>query len=257
MTPAGQPSPAYFFYRFFWNALDWIFPPICGGCQLTGERWCEACQRKVTRITGNICPRCGDPRHDANICPDCAHHPPEYTQLRSFGLFQGTLREAMHRLKYQQDIGLGEALSKHLIELYNQEKWAVDCIVPVPLSSHRLKERGYNQASLLARPLALAVRKPYRPDILHRVRDTRSQVGLTAVERRANVEDAFSSEPRQVKGKTILIVDDVTTTGSTINACAQALCASGASAVFGLTLSRAVLQADADDRPKPSHSIWR
>jgi ComF family protein len=152
-------------------------------------------------------------------------------------------------MKYKDDIGLGEALSKHLIDLYNDLKWEVDLVAAVPLSRSRLKERGYNQAGLLARPLAYAIQKPYCTGILSRKRETRSQVGLDAHQRQANVKDAFEAVDKLVRGKVILIIDDVTTTGSTIGACSQALNLAGASAVFGMTLTRAVLQADADDRP--------
>lgn len=146
-------------------------------------------------------------------------------------------------------MGMGEALSKHLIELYNDLKWDIDMIVPVPLSKAHYKKRGYNQAGLLARPLAYAVEKPYRPGALERTRDTLSQVHLGAHERRKNVSNAFGAKAEIVKGKNILVIDDVTTTGSTISACAKALKSAGASTVFGMTLARSVLQADVDDQP--------
>jgi competence protein ComFC len=255
MKAAGLVHPAYFLYRFFWGWIDWVFPPICGGCGSMGERWCSTCQAGITRISGNICPHCGEPQVGVELCPSCRTNPPGYSQLRSFAQFQGPIRNATHRLKYQRDIGLGEALSIHLIELYNVNKWKVDVIVPVPLSVNRQKERGYNQSSLLGRPLALAINKPFRTDMLLKNRETHTQVGLNALERKRNVAGAYSTHPNLVNGKSILIIDDVTTTGSTISACAQALHQAGASAVYGLTLTRAVLQADADDQPNPSHSI--
>jgi ComF family protein len=172
-------------------------------------------------------------------------------------VFQGPLRKALHRLKYERDIGLGDPLSNHLIEYYNELKWDIDFVTVVPLSKERLRERGYNQAALLARPFAYAIHKPYLPKLLYRKRNTRTQVGLNASERRQNVNNAFGARLEKVHEKNILVIDDVTTTGSTISACAQALRQAGASAVYGLTLSRAVLQADADDQPKPSHTKWR
>ena len=248
MKSAGPLSPAYFLYHTFWCAVDWLFIPSCGGCGRSGTRWCEACQEKISRLAAPFCPRCGEPQTHDLICRKCLTHPPAYDALRSFAIFCGPIQEALHRLKYKRDIGLGEILSKHLIELYNQFDWSIDIVSPVPLSAHRIKERGYNQASMLARPLAYAIGKPYQV-VLRKNRDTRSQVGLSARERQQNVAGAFTSVPDQVKGRTILVIDDVTTTGSTINACAQALRQAGASAVYGLTLARAMLQADADDRP--------
>ncbi len=253
MKMAGQVRPAYFLYHTFWQSLDWLFPPTCGGCGELATRWCPSCQEQVTRITGPVCSLCGDPLPADGLCRDCATTPPLYQALRSFGVFTGPLREAMHRLKYKRDIGIGEALSKHLIELYNDLKWDINLVVPVPLSAERARERGYNQSGLLGRPLAYALDQPYLPTALTRSRNTRTQVGLSAQERRKNVEDAFVANPDQVKRKVVLVIDDVTTTGSTISACAQALHQAGASAVFGLTLARAVLQADADDQPNPSH----
>jgi ComF family protein len=169
-------------------------------------------------------------------------------------MFDGPLRAALRRLKYERDIGLGEPLSKHLIELYNQVKWDIDLVVPTPLSAHRAKERGYNQSAALARPFASAIQKSYQPTALRRTRETRSQVGLSALERRKNVEDSFIARRELVVGKTVLIIDDVMTTGSTINACSQALRMAGASSVYGLTLARAALHTHTDDQPHPIRS---
>jgi competence protein ComFC len=266
MKLAGQERPAYFLYHSFWCILDWLFPPTCGGCKQPFQRWCTTCQMGITRITGPICACCGDPltispsTHDPHgnmpyitLCRDCQAHPPEYQAMRSFGVFGGPLREAMHRLKYQRDVGLGEPLSKHLVELYNELKWDIDLVSPVPLSAKRARERGYNQSGLLARPFAYAVDLPYQPGALQRNRETHSQVGLSANERQQNVQGAFTAKVDKVKGKVVLVIDDVMTTGSTISACAQALRKAGASAVYGLTLARAVQKTDADDRqPTPS-----
>jgi competence protein ComFC len=251
MKLAGQLRPAYFLYSSFWTALDWVFPPTCGGCNAVGLRWCSACQQKINRLTENVCSCCGEPGVKDQVCQTCLAEPVHYTALRSFGAFGGPLREALRRLKYQRDIGIGEALSKHLIELYNDLNWEVDLVAPVPLSKSRIRERGYNQSSMLGRPFAYAIEKPYRQSVLQRTRETRSQVSLSKSERKQNVEGAFKAHDQSVRGKVVLIIDDVTTTGSTINACAQALRNAGASAVFGLTLARAVQQADADDRPTP------
>jgi ComF family protein len=216
------------------------------------------------RICGNICTRCGEPLStpragaraataSPRLCADCQARLPEFAAIRSFGAFRGRLRDALHRLKYQRDVGLGEALSKHLIELYNDLQWEIDLVAPVPLSPMRARERGYNQSGLLARPLAYAIQRPYQPGALLRTRETRSQVGLTIKERQQNVDGAFSAKAGMVKGKIVLVVDDVMTTGSTISACSRALLAAGASAVYGLTLARAISPSDADDRPIPSY----
>lgn len=158
-------------------------------------------------------------------------------KLRSWAVYEDPLRAAIIRLKYKRDMALGEALAELLMRKYIQEGWQADVIVPVPLGAARMAERGYNQAALLARPLALRLALPYSTQV-KRVRETRSQVGLSAQERRDNVRGAFWADPHRFQRQQVLLVDDVTTTGSTLDACAQALLEVGADSVFGLTLAR-------------------
>jgi ComF family protein len=150
----------------------------------------------------------------------------------------------LHRLKYQNDIGLGQALADPLTQYLQQLSWHVDLVVPVPLGKDRKNDRGYNQVALLALPLALNCDLDYLPDALIRDRETMSQVGLSVHERMANVSGAFAAVPSKVTGKRVLIVDDVCTTGATIRSCAVALKQAGATAVYGLSLARAVLAHD-------------
>ncbi|MDZ4158176.1 MAG: phosphoribosyltransferase family protein [Anaerolineaceae bacterium] len=145
---------------------------------------------------------------------------------------------------------MGEALAQHLRALLYQHRWRVDLVIPVPLSTQRLRERGYNQAGLLAFPLAIACRLTYSPYSLQRVHETRSQVGLNEKERLHNVRGAFRANPHKVRGRTALIVDDVATTGATIESCASALLEAGAVSVYGITLARALLHRDGVDTPK-------
>src|SRR5512146_2334645 len=196
MRTAGKwyNHPAYSLHHIFWAAIDWIYPPTCGGCQKFGERWCLDCQHRVTPVGPHVCPKCGDFNDDGGLCPTCSALPPPYQALRSWGIFIGPLREAIHKLKYQHDIGLAEALSCHLIDLFHSTGWEVDLISPIPLSFTRLQERGYNQSALLARPLAQITHIHYQPKAVCRIRDTRPQVGLKAQERFENVKDAFFSD---------------------------------------------------------------
>jgi ComF family protein len=116
--------------------------------------------------------------------------------------------------------------------------WKVEIVVPVPLGVARLENRGYNQAALLARPLALATLLRYEPDALIRSKETLTQVGLSVSRRRVNVKGAFEAKQRLVEGKSVLIVDDIATSGATLEACAEAMFNSGARAVYCLTLAR-------------------
>jgi ComF family protein len=120
--------------------------------------------------------------------------------------------------------------------------WETDFITAVPISIARRAQRGYNQAALLALPLALGSGIPYRPRALTKLRETRTQVGLTVLQRRENVAQAYQANSRLVKEKRVLVVDDITTSGATIEACAMALLQSGAHCVYGLTLAHAASQ---------------
>jgi len=153
-------------------------------------------------------------------------------------VYRDEIRNAIHRLKYNNDMALGEVFSKYLVQLYRKQGWQVDMVIPVPLSRERIKQRGYNQSALLARPVAVNLNLVYSGKVLYRERDTRSQVGLSADERRSNVWGAFRADERQVRDRSILLVDDVTTTGSTMNACAHALMQAGAQDVYCITLAR-------------------
>lgn len=228
-------------YKGFWTALDWIFPPVCAGCGEPGYRLCPECHSKISYITGNICKVCGLPVSGGrSLCIRCEDSPPPYDALRSLANYEGIIRDCIHALKYENDQSLGDFFSKELIELVQTENWIVDMVIPVPLSPFRVKSRGYNQSALLAYPLAMRLSFKYRPFGMRRTRNTRSQVELSAEERRMNVRGAFQAVPEIVGGKRILLVDDVTTTGSTIEECARALKAAGASSVYCLTLARPV-----------------
>jgi ComF family protein len=143
-------------------------------------------------------------------------------------------------LKYRRDIALGDALAVHLCELAAAFDGQINLVLPVPLAPSRQRQRGYNQAALLAYPLALWLGLPYNRRALRRVRETTSQVGLSLNQRRENVSGAFQARPEAVAGRCVLLVDDVLTTGSTLDAAAQALKQAGASQVFALVVSRAL-----------------
>lgn len=237
-----MPAPvrtAYRLYHSIWIGLDWLYPPACGGCGKRGNRWCATCQQNTEVISPPVCKQCGERLASGMLCSRCRANPPAYAALRSYASFSGPLRQALHRLKYARNIALGEAFALHLVEVLEREDWEADFLLPVPLSAGRLAERGYNQAALLARPLALATGLPYRPQALWKIRETPTQVGLTASGRRSNLKGAFQAHPGAVGGARVLVVDDVTTSGATLEACAEALCSAGACQVFALTLARA------------------
>jgi ComF family protein len=137
-------------------------------------------------------------------------------------------------------MGLGDALAVPIARFAESLSWPLDVILPVPLGRKRMQERGYNQVDLIARPLSLALGLDYRPAALKRKRETVSQVGLSAVERRDNMQKAFVADALVVRGKNVLVMDDVSTTGSTLSSSAEALLQAGAKDVFALTVARAL-----------------
>lgn len=226
-------------YRGFWSIIDWIYPPICASCGEPGYRLCPECEEKIQFLQGKRCQICNDYlNHSGAFCKQCQSDPPPYDAMRNLALYEGVMRECVHALKYQNNQSLGEFFTKRLAALVSKESWLIDKVVPVPLSRQRLVERGYNQAALIARPLAARLRDHFDPFCLVRTRDTPTQVGLSGEERRLNVVGAFEAIPELVERKRILLVDDVMTTGSTLAECAQALKIAGADRVYCLTLGR-------------------
>lgn len=160
--------------------------------------------------------------------------------MRSWAVFDSPIQNGLHTIKYRRNIGLGESLAVQMLDFVRSLHWPVEILIPVPLGKKRLKDRGYNQVGLVARPLAYQMRWMYEPDALWKTRETRSQVGLTVSQRRANVHNAYQANAQIVNQKSILIMDDVATTGSTILACTQALISAGAKEVYVLTIARAL-----------------
>ncbi len=227
-------------YHFFWITLDWIYPPYCVGCGVFGTRWCETCQSDVQVIGKNCCNVCGDVLPGGGVCTQCGSEQPPFTALRSFGIHQGPLKKAIHSLKYQSNIALGDVFYRPMSKYLSDLGWDIDLVIPVPLNRIRLKERGYNQAALLAFPISLDHRKHYSPNAIVRIKNTKTQIGLSRHERTENVQSAFQADPKKVNGRKILLIDDVATSGATMRETAKATLEAGALIVYGLTLSRAV-----------------
>jgi competence protein ComFC len=231
--------PVYHLYRWLWGSLDLLYPPVCGGCERRGVHWCEDCQKKVIPLNPPFCEICGQSLTTPGLCNRCLSESPHFSALRSWAIFGGPVQKAIHRLKYGRDISLGIIMARPLCDLLDKLEWQLDAVIPVPLGVARLRERGYNQAILIARPLALRTGLSYEARGLLRVRETRSQVGLSYEQRQENVCGAFQAKPDVVANRRILLIDDVTTSSATINACGKALLSAGANEVYGLTLARA------------------
>ncbi len=243
---ALRPRWPYQVRQIAWAAVDLVFTPNCGGCQKPGLRLCAACRAAIVPLGPAVCSACGHPLNATETCRSGLHPVAPLQGLRSAARFGSSLQPALHRLKYKRDIILADTLARELAGAwltYGLPAWTV---LPVPLSPQRLRERGYNQAALLARGLADLARLPYQADGLMRVRHTPSQVGLGAQARRANVRGAFAAQPYRVAGKSFILIDDICTTGATLAACAEALHHAGAAAIWGLTLGRALAPGGTD-----------
>lgn len=234
--------PAYSAYHWLWQAVDWIYPPSCCGCNQPGTLFCSSCLESITFLDKGLCSLCGYPRDGARRCAGCFHLQPQFTKIRCLAHYDGSIKDAVHQLKYQNNLGLGIELARLLHELCIQQNWPIDLITPVPLSKQRQKERGYNQAAMIAYPLALQLGIPFDDKNLKRIRETSSQVELDVHQRQQNLLNAFDIPTNRFSGKNVLLVDDVITTGATINDCARALKKSGAKEVYAVSVGRVVLK---------------
>jgi competence protein ComFC len=241
-----KPDLSYHLNHFLWSGVDLIFPPSCGGCGKLGVRWCSDCQQNLQPVPLPICEICGTPQTMCGICQECQITRPAFAALRSCVIFLEPARSALIAMKYRQELGLGEIFAWIIGNYLDKLGWKADAIIPIPLSDQRLAERGYNQVDLIAYPLAHLIGWKYSPKALRRIRHTASQVGLTGWDRRRNVFGAFQAETKAVKGKTILLVDDVTTTGATINSASGSLLDAGAKNVFALTFAKALQRFGSD-----------
>ena len=218
--------------------LEFVFPSRCLGCSRSGSFLCDACVEELPRADGPRCWRCWRPRSRFELCPECHAAPPPFDSLRSAYVYRGTICQLVRGLKYRGVTALAEPMAGLLAEVALEFDMEADLIVPVPLSGVRHRTRGYNQASELAKHLSRELDASMRPRALERVRNTPPQArSADAAQRRRNVQGAFRSEDPAVEGNRILLVDDVTTTGATLAACADALNRAGAQSVSCLTFA--------------------
>lgn len=178
---------------------------------------------------------------DTEICPYCEH--PRWRLLRAeaVAVYDGPWRKAVQALKYHRDLGLALLFAEVAVRRVRRLRWPITCVIPIPLSEPRHRARGYNQVHLWASRMARRLGLPYCAQGLRRVRDTASQVMLDHKARWENVRAAFVARTKAVEGQRVLLVDDVLTTGATLNEAADALLQAGAVAVYGFTLARTLL----------------
>jgi ComF family protein len=222
--------------------LDMVFPSRCAGCQRTGHMLCPSCLAKIQPLPSPFCQLCGTPLSTYGACKNCQYRPPKLSGQRAVSLYQEPLRGCIHGLKYDGNTRLAEPLGLLLAQAYRRYGLQADTLIPVPLHSERQQQRGFNHASLLAEVCSANLGVPMNDSILVRHRATVAQVDLHPRERYQNVAGAFActsgSASGALYGRRIVIIDDVSTTSATLEACATPLFAAGAKEIWGLVLAR-------------------
>jgi ComF family protein len=222
-------------------ALDLFFPQNCLGCRKEGELLCRDCQKSLPRIPNPICPKCGRPQTSNILCPRCNNWHSDIESIRSPLKFTGVIREAIHQFKYKNLRSLAKPLAIILQNYWIENTLPVKLVIPVPLHPKRLRERGYNQSSLLAREFSRLVNLPFCEDYLTRVKYISPQAKTQSIEERLrNVDQAFTCKKPLPDNIAVLLIDDVSTSGATLDACAKALKSAGTCNVYGLTLAREI-----------------
>ena len=253
--------------RLLNGMVDALFPAKCMGCgrlyrhdtamrragRPTGfpgvmaPYFCPGCRNQWTAVASPLCSRCGlvfKSREGADhLCGRCVERPGVFTRARAAGIYDHALQSAIHALKFKSKVSLAGPLGELLFDTFRHH-WKdgdIDVVAPVPLHRHRFRRRGFNQAYLLVREWAIRAETVVIRDLLVRTRATAPQTGLDRKQRRINIRNAFTvSRPGQSANKRVLLVDDVLTTGATVDACADALIRDGAKQVDVLTLARAL-----------------
>jgi ComF family protein len=217
---------------------DIVFPPLCGGCGRRGAWLCVRCRAELRSLPEPNCRRCGRvAERPVATCPACARWPVWIGSIRGAYLFDGPLRASIHRFKYRGEFARGSSLADLMLETVVDQPVDADLVAFVALHPRRRRERGFDQAEILARRVADRLEHPLARD-LARVVDTPSQVGRTAAERRANVQGAFAWNGESITGARIVLIDDVVTTGATMLAASAALRSAGADRIDGLSLAQ-------------------
>jgi len=219
-------------------SLDLLFPQRCIGCGTEGELICSSCRKSLPRLQSPYCKVCGLPLKEGAACPKCSVNPLQINGIRSVFLHEKLARDAAHALKYNNLKLLAKPLAQFMERYLESNPLSADVLMAVPMHPKRLRKRGYNQAYLLARELGKLMQLPVSHGSLVRTKNTGSQVSLRAKARQENVAGAFGCNDRGLADKRVLLIDDVCTTGATLNACAITLKEAGAVTVWGLTLSR-------------------
>lgn len=226
---------------------DLLFPPSCVVCSIplfqSQIGLCERCRQKIPLICSPLCTVCGrelcDSAKGDHLCGLCLRKTPFFTSARGIAHYQAPVANLLHRLKYQTDFSVIPALREIVRMGAPVHLSKDDRIIPVPLHRHRLHSRGFNQALLLAELIFPDGKACLLRNVLLRIRSTTPQTGLSGMERRRNLKNAFTvCKASKVQNRKIFLVDDVYTTGTTVSECSRVLLAAGAKEIHVLTFAR-------------------
>lgn len=254
------------FRRALAASIDLLLPPACLLCgqslpsDHSQRSFCRDCRASMSPIGPAHCSRCAQPFSSfldaatgcadfrdsiavsrlTHLCGNCLKRPPAFSMVHAVGIYQGGIKDAVHRLKYRNQLTLAKPLGQLLGKVVEAagDGFVPDCIVPVPLHPGRLRRRGYNQALEVTRPIAQQLCIPIDTTLLQRIRKTPQQQGLSAIERRSNLRNAFALTMAPAVQR-ILLVDDVMTTGETVRECCRTLLAGGVREVQVAVVGRA------------------
>ncbi len=223
--------------------LDLIFPIECLGCQKDNFYLCPECLKTIRLVDYFTCPNCRRPSQNGSTCPSCRRRTSLAGLIYAFDYNQPLFRKAWLTVKYQLITDLIYPLTEKLIVLLEQSNFLnnyyPDLIIPIPLHRRKLAKRGFNQSEIIAQILGQKFNWPLITKVLKRIKFTRSQTDLPKQARWLNVEKAFMvAEPEKIKNKNIILVDDVCTTGATLESAAKILKQGGAKSVWAITLAR-------------------
>lgn len=225
--------------------FDIVMPPRCISCgEMVNEHGdlCADCWKDTKFIGAHKCKTCGLPFEfdmgKGAKCKYCMAEKPKFNKVRGVCEYDGVARKIAVKFKFRDHTHLAKPMAKLMVHAAPDLVAKADIIAPVPLHFRRRISRKFNQSGLLARQIAHIAQAEYQPFLLKRIRHTKRQTALNRAQRQENVQDAFTCSAEDLSGKTILLIDDVMTTGSTMNECAKALKAHGAQRVYGLVFAR-------------------
>ncbi|MEM7800457.1 MAG: ComF family protein [Chloroflexota bacterium] len=220
--------------------VNLLVPPKCANCHAAGKIMCDACREKIELVIAPYCRICGRPSFSRTVCRSCELNPPMVDLIRAATFYIPPVIDFVHQFKYHDQFGLQTPMSQILIDHWENLFGACrfDLVVPIPLARVRERTRGYNQAELLAAPLSHYLGVPTSKRTLVRVRETVPQAKLSGKDRKKNMKGSFRTRQIDSGIKRVLLVDDVYTTGATLDAAAEALKSEGVDFVAAYTFAR-------------------